>query len=82
MVVSQRELFSSLVHQVENEFRIFTVFICEDVLALENRCVEACATVGSETVFNDRFDTMAEVHLFWTIVARTLHNFQYEGRKL
>jgi hypothetical protein len=51
VIVSQRKLFSSLIHQVEYEFRVFPVFVGEDVFALEDRCVEACAAVGGEAVF-------------------------------
>jgi len=76
MIISQRELFSSLIHQVENEFRIFAIFVGEDVLALEDRRVQACTAVSGEAVFNDGFYVVADVCFCWTIVACTLWHGQ------
>src|SRR6266508_1094740 len=72
MIISQRKLFFPLVHQVENEFRVFTILVGKDILALEDRRVEASTAVGGEAVLNDGFDAVAEVHFCWAVVACTL----------
>lgn len=74
MVVSQCQLFTALVFQVEDEFRIFAVLVCEDVLSFEYGCIEAGCAEGGEYLFDDAFNVVAAECLCWAVVSRALGN--------
>jgi len=80
MVVPQGELFTSLVHEVEDKLRVLTVFVGKDVLALEDRGVKACSSIGREAIPNNGFDLMTEVHFRRAIVASSLFYQSYESK--
>ena len=72
MVVSKRELFTSLVLQVKNKLRIFAVLAGKDVFAFEHGCVETAGAERREALLDNAFYVFAAVHLAGTIVTRTL----------
>ena len=77
VVVSERELLSSLVLQVEDELGILAVLVGEDVFALEDGGVEAGAAVGGEAILDDTFDVVATEHLGGAKVPGTLYMFAF-----
>lgn len=41
MIITKRELFPSLVHEVEDKFRVLAVLVRQDILALEDGGIQA-----------------------------------------
>ena len=73
VVVPERELFASLVFEVEDELGVFTVLVGQDVFPLEDRRVKAAAAEGREALFEDAFNVFATVHFAWAIISCSLH---------
>lgn len=61
-----------MVFEVEDQFRVLTVFACEDVFSLEDGGVESASTVENEDFFDDAFDVFTTEHLAGAIVSCAL----------
>lgn len=72
MIVAQSKLLTTLVHEVEDELCVFSIFPRKDLLALEDGGVQLASAVGREAVLHDALDVLATEHLARAIVACTL----------
>lgn len=80
MIVSQCELFATLVFKVEDQLRVLAVFACEDVFSFKDGGIEGTSAIEHETFFDDAFDVFATEHLAGAIVSCALrkHNINDE----
>lgn len=72
MIVSQCELFATLVFEVEDQLRVLAVFACEDVFSFKDGGIEGTSAIEHETFFDDAFDVFTTEHLAGAIVSCTL----------
>ena len=72
MVIPQRQLFTTLILQIKNQFGVFTIFIGQHVLAFKDGSIEARASVSCEAIFDSALDVFSTEHLCRTIVPCTL----------
>lgn len=72
MVIPKSKLLASLIHKVEDQFGVVSVFASENVFPFKDGSIETTASVKFETVFNDFLDVFATEHLSGPIVACAL----------
>jgi len=72
VIVTERELFSALVFEIEDELRILAIFAGKDVLPLKNGCIKLRATVQHKAVFDDALDVVTTEHFARAIITRAL----------
>ena len=72
VIVTQRELLSTLVLEIEDKLRILAVLASEDVFPLKNGRVQLRATVEHEAFFHNTLGVFATEHLSGAIITGTL----------
>jgi hypothetical protein len=72
MVISQCKLLSTLIHEIEYQFGIFTVFISQYVFPLEDGRIETSSSECREAVLDYSFDVLTTEHLPRAIIPCTL----------
>jgi hypothetical protein len=80
VVIAQRELFTSLILEVEDELRVLAVLAREDVFPLEHGRVQLRAATQHEALFHDPLHVVTTERLAGAIVARALITHAWKKR--
>lgn len=72
VIVPQRQLLPSLVHQIKDELRVLAVLVRQHVLALKHGRVKAAPSVRREHIPDGPFDVFPAKHLDGSIIPRAL----------